>query len=84
MSDALLALQIAAAALLAVAVIAAFRWYEKQADGVVRVARHARQAAVAQEMREAEPILTPDAGTMQRMRAGTIDAGQPIPGGWRW
>lgn len=72
------------AAFLAVAVVGAFRWYERQADGAVHVARHARRVAVEQEAREAEPGLRVDPGVRQRMLAGRIDAGQPIPSGWRW
>lgn len=50
--------------------------------GTPALARRARQLEIEDEMGRAAD--RPDAGAMARIRAGRIDAGQPIPQGWRW
>lgn len=50
--------------------------------GTPSLARRARQVEIEDEMGRAAD--RPDPGAMSRVRAGRIDAGQPIPASWRW
>ena len=71
-----------AAGLLDAAIRAAWRSHKEA--GHRRMARHARHAAVEQDIHRCDVALYADPGVRQRMLAGRIDAGQPIPSGWRW